>query len=358
MEKNFFLNAFAFCMAVALPLFTSCSSDDNEPEKEPYVPTEYYYVLNSGKGGNNNASLTLYDVEKGTATQGFFNTQNGRKLGDTGQDIIVYGSKIYIAMYGESRIEITDMEAKSIKYIDTEGQPRTFLTHNGKVYVTYYNGYVARIDTTSLAVESKVQVGRNPEKMAVANGKIYVTNSGGMDYNTEVGYDKTVSVIDIASFTETKKIEIVLNPCEIVSYNNSVYVVSTGNYGDIPNTLQKIDAATDAVSVVEGFDGTFLAASDNVLYTIHSQYDASWNQVITYYSYDMSANKVLSDNFVGNTEIIKPYQICTDAASGNLFITSSDYTNDGDVYVFDKSINFVTKFETGLNPMKVVYVKK
>ena len=383
MNKNFFY-LIALCAVMVLS-FTSCDKDEREmppipevpviPEKPevpeepkepeepeaPVVTSEYIYVLNSGNMSNNNATLSMYDMKENSVTKDIFEVRNGRRLGDTGQDIIVYGSKMYISVSGESTIEVTDLGAKSIKQISTEGQPRYFVAHEGKIYVTYYNGYVARLDTASLTVEMKVQVGRNPEKLTVAGNTLYIANSGGLDYSTEVGYDKTVSVIDLSSFTETKKIEVVINPCDVV-YDNigSVYVVSFGNYMDVPNSLQKINTTTGEVSVVVDFNGTYLTTAGSTLYAMHSQYDDYWNQVITYYSYDMASNKVLSDNFIGDTEIATPYQINYDSAYESLFImaTSSDYVSDGDVYIFDKTNKFIDKFEVGLNPMKAVYVKK
>ena len=259
-------------------------------------------------------------------------------------------------MYTESTIEVTDLEAKSIKQIKTDGQPRSFTVHEGKVYVSYVNGDIARIDTVSLNVDATVQVGRNPEQMTVAKGKLYVANSGGFDHSTEMGYDRTVSVVDIASFTETKKIEVVLNPTQMESDNaGNVYVVSIGNYGDIPNTLQKIDTQTDEVSVVSGIDGTIITTAGNTLYSVYSQWGVA---EIFYYAYNTTSNTVLSNNFIGDTNISGPYQINYDDAYESLFITTSDYTNDGDVYIFDKTNKFVNKFEAGLNPMKAIYVKK
>ena len=103
--------------------------------------------------------------------------------------------------------------------------------------MSLYDGYVARLDTASLEIEQKVKVGRNPEQLVVANNKLYVANSGGLDYNTPVGYDKTVSVVDLVSFQETKKIEVVTNPVNLVTDNQGdVYLVSMGDYGAIPNT--------------------------------------------------------------------------------------------------------------------------
>ena len=66
-----------------------------------------------------------------------------------------------------------------------------------------------------------------------------------MDYSTEVGYDKTVSVVDLSTFTEIKKLDVVLNPTRIqADEQGNVYVVSMGNYADIPNTVQKINTET------------------------------------------------------------------------------------------------------------------
>ncbi|MDR2773307.1 MAG: hypothetical protein LBC19_00960 [Tannerella sp.] len=358
MKKRTFIQMPVLCMtmAMAAPFFTGCK-DDDDPTEELIAPSEYIYVLNSGNSGSNNTSLSMYNADDGTVTKDIFEVRNGRRLGDTGQDMIVYGSKIYISVYGESTIEVTDLEAKSIKQIKTEGQPRYFAVYGGKVYVTYFNGYVARIDTASLTVEAKVQTGRNPEQLTAANGKLYVANSGGLDYNTAAGYDRTVSVIDTATFTETKKIEVVVNPCNMVSDRQGyVYVVSMGNYGDIPSTLQKIDSRTDEVSVMEDLNGSFLAILENTLYTVHSRYDDAWNQIAGFYSYDVVNRKLLSDNFIGTTEIAKPYQINTDGIFGYLYIMTSDYLNDGDVYVFDSTEKFVTKFEVGLNPMKALRV--
>ncbi|MDR2679314.1 MAG: hypothetical protein LBC47_00735 [Tannerella sp.] len=355
MNKKNFIYTFALCMAIALPFFTGCK-DDDDPTEDPVEPSEYIYVLNSGNSGSNNASLSMYDVTEGTVTKDIFEVRNGRRLGDTGQDMVLYGSKMYIAVYGESTIEVTDLDAKSIKQIDTEGQPRCFAVDGGKVYVTYYNGYVARIDTTSLTVEAKVRVGRNPEQLTVANGKLYVANSGGLDWNTEMGYDNTVSVVNMATFTETKKIEVVVNPSNIVSDGNrEIYLVSMGNYGSIPNTLQRIDGQTDEVSVVTDIEGTMLANVGSTLYSVFAQWGAP---SVLYYSYDMRNKTVLSDNFIGNTEISDVYQICTDKTFDDIYITTSDYLNDGDIYVFDKEEKFVTKFEVGLNPIKAVRVKK
>ena len=269
--------------------------------------------------------------------------------------MIIYGSKIYLAVYGSQTIEVTDLNGKSLKQIksntDKPLQPRAFTSYGGKVYVSLFDGYVASIDTTSLEIDNTVAVGRNPEQLTVANGKLYVANSGGLDYNTEVGYDKTVSVVNLESFTETKKIEVVLNPCNVQrDSQEDVYLVSMGNYADIPNTLQKINTSTDEISTVSIANATEMASLGDKIFMMYSQYDQNSN---TYYLYDAINENIITDSALKET-IAKPYKIAADKASNMLFVTESDYTNNGDVYCFDGDGNLKVKFEAGLNPIKVI----
>lgn len=354
MKKMNWIYGCALCAAMSLTL-AGCDDDNNDvptpPAEEPFAA---YYILSSGNMGNNNSSLTMYDPETGEATQDYFQAQNGRKLGDTAQDMIVYGDKMYIAVYGESRLEVTDLEAKSIQPVETEGQVRDLLAKDGKVYLAYYNGYVARLDTASLEVEAKVQVGRNPEQMAVSGDNLYVANSGGMDYNTPTGYDKTVSVVDLSSFSETKKIEVVINPTRIqADAAGNLYVISMGDYGDIPNTLQRIDGATGEVSALEACpNATDMVYANGKLYTYYSQWGVP---EVTFTSYDPATGA--TDSWIKDgTTIASPYNLS--AAGGYVFVAESDYKNNGDVYCFGEDGKLVAKVETGLNPMVVVLAQK
>ena len=282
------------------------------------------YFLNSGNMGNNNSSLYMYDIEKDEVVPDYFLAQNGRGLGDTAHDMIVYGDKMYIAVYGESTIEVTDLKAKSIKQVKTEGQPRYMVSEGGKVYISYYNGYVARLDTASLEVEAKVKVGRNPEQLAVSSNKLFVSNSGGMDYSTEVGYDKTVSVVDLSTFTEIKKLDVVLNPTRIqADEQGNVYLVSMGSY------------------------------EDGKLFLFYAQWGMSSPAFLTFDTKSQSAG---TSFITDGTSIQSPYSIS--AVGGNVYVAESDYKNNGDIYCFGGDGKLFKKFEAGLNPMKVVLAQK
>lgn len=341
--------------AIVLTIFfVACTPDDggsgNMDGGNGSKHGSVYYVLNSGEWKSSNSSLTRYDEATGEVRQCFFEQQNRRGLGNLANDIIVYGSKMYIAVAGESTIEVTDADAKSIKQIACGAQPRYLVASGGNVYVSYHDGHVARLDTATLKVDATIEVGRNPEQLAIVGDKLYVANSGGMDYAT-IGYDKTISVVDLSSFKEIKKIDVQINPASVLAVDNGIYVISLGNYFDIPSVLQYINAE-DEVTVVGNM--TEMCCNSGVIYGILSQYDEVWNETIAYVAYD-TADGNTETAWIKDGDLAFPYKISS--IGDYVCVTSSDHINDGDLYFYDTDGVFVKKIATGLEPIKVVSVK-
>lgn len=229
--------------------------------------------------------------------------------------------------------------------------PRYLAAHDGKVYVTLYSGAVARIDTLSLEVEATVAVGRNPEQIAVSGGRLFVANSGGLDWNTEAGYDKSVSVIDITSFNEEKKIPVALNPTEIVTASDgALYLVSSGNYVDVPASLQKIDAESCEVTALSQAAST-ICHFDGRLYGILSVYNP---YSITYCSYDVATGEFASSWITDGTQLASPYKLFQ--AGNYIAVSESDYVNDGTVNLFSPDGAKVASFVAGVSPRRAVVV--
>ncbi len=228
--------------------------------------------------------------------------------------------------------------------------PRYFAALNGKVYVTLFDGYLACIDTTSMSIVKQAKVGRNPEGVVAANNKLYVANSGGMDFNTEVGYDKTVSVINANNFS-VQSLEVAINPAILAADSKGdVYLISKGNYGDVPATLQRIDAQTQEITVINEVSGaTYMKMHNDKLYIICSQYDSNWNQIANCIVYDAVSEKVVADKFITDgTDINAAYSI----SIGNVYVGMSDFQNTGDMYIFSPQGKLIKQFDTkGLNPV-------
>lgn len=356
MKKNLLL---IISLAVSGILIVSSCEKKPDPVPEPEV-TVGAYILNSGNYGSNDSNLAFYNVETGNVSNGVFQKTNNKKLGDTAQDMIIFGSKMYIAVYNSQVIFVTDKDGKILDEIVVAGananlSPRYLATYQDKVYVSFYEGYVGQIDTTSYDVKT-VAVGANPDQIAVANGKLYVANSGGMSYPN---YGKTVSVVNPAAMTLLKTLDVVDNPQYLeVDSQKDVYLISIGNYSDIAPTLQKINSYTDVVSVVAGISPTYMAMGANdSLYLVVSQYDAQWNVVNDYYVYD-AVTETLGGKFItDNTEVKNAYYISVDSISNDVYIGSSDYISNGDMYIYTSKGVLVKKFDTGgLNPVGAFFL--
>jgi hypothetical protein len=176
-----------------------------------------------------------------------------------------------------------------------------------------------------------------------------------MDYNTEIGYDNTVSVIDLVSFCEVDKIEVALNPANVVSTGDGVFVASYGNYADVPSALQYISKGGVQYVLPDACrQMTEICYNSGTLYGFLSQYDANWNATITYISYNPSTGAV-DTPWIKEEQKPVPYKVC--AVGEYVCVTASDYMNDGDVYLYDTDGMLVSKFSAGLNPVKAVAVE-
>lgn len=341
--------------AIALVL-TSCHKDKKVPPRVQPVTTGLY-VLNQGLFNDNNSTLTYYSYSTKQPSTDFFNAVNGRGLGDTGNDIEIYGGKMYVVVNISSTIEVinpfTGKSIKQIKMVDANAvgrEPRNIAFYKGNAYVTSYDGTVAVIDTSTLSINKYINVGNDPEQLAVANGKIYVANSGGLNFPN---YDKTVSVIDATTNTLIKTLTVVVNPQDVTSdANGHVYVLSAGDYGSTPSSLAIIDANNDSIISQTNFDATLFTVVGSNAYFITSAGKIG--------IYNITTQSVSKANFISDGTAIKvPYAINADPTTGEVFVSDAvDYTSNGKLYVFDENGKLEYSFATGINPGRIALLKK
>jgi YVTN family beta-propeller protein len=312
-------------------------------------------ILNEGLWNMNNSSITAYNIATKDRIGDYYkHANNNRSLGDMANDILVYGSKVYVVVNGSNQINVIDKKTGiSIKQISgTSSQPRCVTSHNGKVYACYFDGSVVKIDTATLQIEATIQVGRNPDGICTANNKLYVSNSGGLDYPN---YDNTVSVIDLNSFSETKKITVQLNPTLIkADKNGNVYVVSNGNYDDVSPCLQRINTISDEVEKIFDLGVKSFDIYNNFLYF----YTYDYNTGKAYYqTLDLQKDSIVNKNFIsGNNLPQVPYGITINQSNGDIYITDAlDYKSIGDVHCFSSNGQKKFQFEAGIVPKKVVF---
>lgn len=348
---------------IGLLLFSSCKKEpddesnlNNNPPKSTAI-----YVLNQGSFSNNNASVTMYDLENDSIIPDYFMASNNRGLGDTGADLLLYGSKGYILTNVSSQLEVVNaVTFKSIKQIpfisdNVPQQPSAISGYEGNVYVTSYDGKVTVIDTANLNVIKVINVGLNPDAILAANGKIWVSNSGGFDFVT---YDSTVSVIDPATLTETDKIVVGTNPYTLkADAYGDIYVITRGNYNDEKMRLRIIDAATKTLKYTfEDFEAyNFTIKGDTAYVYYHDFIGGTGSNIKTI---NVKTEEIISSNFITDgTHIETVYAIAADPTSGDIFITDAkDFQGPGMVYRFGVDGKLKSSFQAGVNPVAVRFL--
>lgn len=339
--------------AVLVVAAASCGEKTN-----PEIPsgTGSFCILNNGSMGMNNSCISLYDADsKALVPEAFANT-NGKVLGDTAQDMLVCGEELYVTVNLSRTVFVTDKELKIRASITASLPDGTVLSPrylaeggNGKVYVTYYEGYLGEIDRLDHSVRV-TPVGPNPEGCAFAAGKVFTSNSGGASYPD---YDNSVSVVDPETFSEIREIEVNTNPATMKAAGNRVYVFSMGDFGGTPAKVQCIDAETLEVSDMDCENPTAIAVGGECLYIMCGGYGEDWKPLpASIYRYDTGTN-ACEGSFISDGTLPAPAYSLS-AAGGYIWVGCSDYITDGDMYVFDSEGRLYDKFDTrGINPITV-----
>ncbi len=320
------------------------------------------YILSEGGFGSNNTKLSFYNNTTNTVVGDFFLQQNPSLtagLGDTGNDMIVYGGKLYIIMNVSGRVTVLNAAnasfIKSISFIDAgvNKSPRYAVGARGKVYVTAYDNKVSVIDTTSLTIVNTIPVGPNPEGIAASANYLYVANSGG--YNLVP--DSTVSLIDLNTETEIKKIKVGVNPNKVeINQAGNVFVSAYGNFGSIPPSVSVINGQTNAngINLGPNFQYSHIRIFGDIAYVFNNYGGAGTAKV-----FNSATNTIVRNEFITDgTVITTPYGINIDELNGDVYIADAkNYVSAGSVTCFTSAgvKKFSFSVAPGVNPNKIVF---
>ncbi len=340
-----------------LLVFVACKKENKEnPEGsnalEENSPYSYIYVLNQGAWGENNASLDRIALQTGEVENDIFAKTNSRNLGDVANDIILYGSKMYIVVNNSNTIEIINPQtAQSIQQISLANkQPRYIFPYNGFVYVSCYSDEIVEIDTTTYTITKTCNVGKDPEEFVITNNKLYVTNSGGLDYPN---YDSTISIVGMSNFQEEKKLTVGLNPTKIADMGNGkLLVLCNGDYDTIPAFLAVVDINTEAITRLTYSCSNFMVFN-NYVYC----YDFDWNTYQAVF-FKINVNSLEKESLIlnGGGSIVSPYHIAINPSNGNIYISDSqNFRSNGDINCFTSTGTFNYKKECGIGTSKIVF---
>lgn len=365
-------------LAVAL---SGCRNEDIVfiPEEVPTTQPEYtdvdgFYLLCEGNINSNKASLDWFDARTGKYNRNIFpkaNPYEVKEMGDVGNDLGIYGSKLYVVVNISNKVLVLDKRtAKKLGQIDIPNC-RFVKFYKGYAYITSYagpvqmdpdykqKGYVAKIDTATMKEVDRCIVGFQPDQLDIVNGKIYVANSGGY---LKPNYENTLSVIDVATFKEERRIPIAINLglCK-ADRHGVLWVVSRGDYYEVPSRLYAYDTRKDRI--VKTFDvpvSSFWLDGD-LLYVVSTQWSyITMSNEVTYAVIDVNKMEVLTRNFItdGTEKQIKiPYGIAVNPATKDIYVTDAkDYITPGRLYCFGQDGKKKWDVRTGDIPGHFVFL--
>ena len=374
-----------------LPLLwvaTSCRED------ELVVPTEYeiipgspdrdsrirgFYLVNEGNMGSNKCTIDYCDFVTGLYARNFYAERNPdviKELGDVGNDIGIYGSRLWVVVNCSHKVEVLD--AKSGVRIGQVDIPncRYVRFYRGRAYVSSYvgpvlidpnapKGAVYEIDTLSLAVTRKVSVGYQPEEMEIVDDYMYVANSGG--YRAP-NYDNTVSVIQMVDFKQVQQIPVGINLHRLKKDKyGKLWVTSRGDFMSRPSRLYVMEKKPGYNRMI--VTDTIPTACSNMAFfgDLMYFYATEWNDYtainkISYGVIDVRTKEIVSDNFITDgteKEITIPYGIAVHPETGDIYVTDAkNYVSSGTLYCFSPDGKKKWSVRTGDIPAHITFLEK
>jgi len=340
------------------------------------------YVLNEGNMGSNKASIDFLDLDENKPTvhylRNIYSERNPnvvKELGDVGNDIKIYGSKLWIVVNVSNKVEVAT--ADSCKRITQINIPncRYLAFKDGFAYVSSYVGpvkfdkdaplgMVYKVDTVDFKKKDSVVVGYQPEELCIVDNKLYVANSGG--YRAP-NYDQTLSEIDLATFKEIRKIKVGLNPhhCQVDHYGQ-IWVTSRGNYNDVPSRIYRLYKGRNQLyEVMDSIDtpvSGLCIVGDSLYY-----YGSAWNNAtatnnISYGLINVRTHKIIDTNLFSAPQlkaITMPYGIIVNPVERDFYLMDAkNYVSSGSLLHFKSDGTFDWSVQTGDIPGHATFVYK
>ncbi len=343
------------------------------------------YLLNEGNMGSNKSTLDYLDLSGNEPTVHYLrniyserNPNTVMMLGDVGNDIQIYGSRLWLVINCSNKVEVAQssnairigkVDIPNCRYVTFSDRYAYVSSYVGAVYSTSTSplGSVYKVDTLSLAKVDSCSVGYQPEEMAIIGDKLYVANSGGYQGMTGQGYESTLSVIDLDRMQETEKIVVAPNLHRVRKDKyDQLWVTSRGNYMESESKIYWLGKGADGkMQVVGHLDQPVsdLCIVGDSLYFYGSQYnEVTMKNTITYGIINVRTHKIVSTSLSDSQEIQKirmPYGIIVNPIHRDFYLMDAkNYVSSGELLHFLPDGTFDWKVKTGDIPAHAVFLKK
>ncbi|MBR1768556.1 MAG: YncE family protein [Prevotella sp.] len=343
------------------------------------------YLLNEGNMGSNKSSLDYLDLSGKDATVHYLrniyserNPETVMMLGDVGNDIQIYGSRLWLVINCSNKVEVAQandavrigkVDIPNCRYVTFKDRYAYVSSYVGSVYSGSSSplGSIYKVDTLSLQKVDSCSVGYQPEEMAIIGKKLYVANSGGYQGMTGQGYESTVSVIDLDKMQETERITVAPNLHRIKKDKyDQLWVTSRGNYMDSESKIYWLNKGADGkMQVIGHLDqpvSDLCIVGDSLFF-----YGSQWSEItmtntVTYGIINVRTHQIVSTSLSDAPEINKirmPYGIIVNPIHRDFYLMDAkNYVSSGELLHFLPDGTFDWKVKTGDIPAHAVFLYK
>lgn len=340
------------------------------------------YVLNEGNMTSNKATLDYLDLSADGPTAQYMrniypsrNPDDVKELGDVGNDVKIYGSKLWMVINCSNKVVVASVaDCRRQGQVDIPNC-RYLAFHEGYAYISSYVGpvdmprdcplgSVFKVDTTSLSIVGRVDVGYQPDEMAVLDGKLYVANSGG--YRAP-NYDRTVSVIDLATFREERKIDVDINlfRCKADKYGQ-LWVSSRGDTYDVPSRLYWLrkdqSGRMEKAGSINHNVSDYCIVGDSLYFIAAEWSSITMDNTISYGIVNVRTHELVSQTLSSAPELAAvemPYGIIVNPYERDFYVMDAkNYLSSGELLHFKADGSFDWKVSTGDIPGHAAFVFK
>ena len=387
------------CSLLLIPCsLTSCRSDEiifpaeyevlpiESRELTSFAPNEPIgmYLLNEGNMGSNKATIDYLDFCNGTYIRNIYGERNPnviKELGDVGNDIQVYGHRLYAVINCSHKVEVMDLRTcRRIGQIDIPNC-RYIRFHGDKAYISSYVGPVSidpnaqlgaifEVDTATLRITRQITVGYQPEEFEIIGNYLYVANSGG--YRAP-DYDSTLSVVDLTDFRQIKKIPVCINPHRVrKDQYDRLWITSRGDHKEVEPQLTCFSPITNSLLPIANPPtvSEMVLMGDSMYYYGTHWNDETMSNQTTYGVFNIQNSLPLAGAFregagVGSSLItdgteknIKiPYGIQVNPYNGDIYITDAkNYVSSGQLHCYSHEGKRKWSVRTGDIPAHMCFV--
>lgn len=332
MKKVLFFSLFA---SVVL---TSCETDTDDPNGNVNSFTDGVFILNEGNFLAGNATLSFFNKQNDSLSNGVFTEVNQIPLGDVAQSMVVRGDKGYIVVNNSGKVEAVNLEdLSSAGTLSGLSSPRYIaFVNDSKAYVTdLYSNTITVFNPETMTATGTISTNGWTEEIVVIASSAFTAGAGsGYLYKISTATDQVTDSVLIGEEPSSLAID----------GNDKLWVLTTGGWQVEAPKLVRINPTSLAIEQtltfgsVDSYPGNLStnAAGDMLYYVDGGVYAVSTSAT------QLPNAPTVTGYF---------YKLGIDRAENHIYATDPlDYNSNGKVYRYTMTGTPIDTLNVGLIP--------